>query len=264
MIYFASATITIVSPANGGTLTGTTAVLNVTNVTNTFDSMTNCTFYLKSASTNATVWTRVGLAINDTGIGNSINITFDSARFEDSNDYILNASCLNSSIDRQEALTTASLILQSTTPTAPATLSPTSDDDGIVNFSAIIVDRETTNVYLNFSEGNPGLSVYTMSCTDTSCSYQLTGVPEQTYKWFVTATDGTDSSRTSQTTDIDITTSAGKVTQLISSGEVKSEGGATYSIAGKGLAPATIGWIVVVLVLAGAVIGIVVFVKRKK
>ena len=57
-------------------------------------------------------------------------------------------------------------------------------------------------------------------------------MPEQTYKWFIRASDGTNTTDSSkQIVSVDVKTSAGKAALLASQPGVTSKGGATLSVA---------------------------------
>jgi hypothetical protein len=166
MIAMASAT-TLIAPANGATLTGT-AILNATNATATsFPLIANCTFYAKSASTANSSWTNLGTFINNTDT--VVNGTFNSAILEDSNDYIFNASCLNLSGTRSEAVSTATVIIQNTVPTAPSARTPATNtvitSATTQAFSSTVTDSRTTGCTCTFRRG--GSSSDTKTCTAT-------------------------------------------------------------------------------------------------
>lgn len=202
-----NATISLVSPANSATVSGT-YILNATNVTTTFDQIANCTFYAKSSLTANSSWTSLGTFNNDSLI--SVNGTFDSTILEDANNYIFNATCRNSSNSVQSIASTATIIVDNTDPTTPSALSPTSDTDGTVSFSATVTGRETTSCTLYFSGINPGNPSYAMTHSGDTCTYTDLSMPEQTYQYYVRASDETNTTDSATTTlDVDVHTSAG-------------------------------------------------------
>lgn len=218
-------------------------------------------------STGATANTSVFL-INDSSVkgftqnySDNISVTFNSAPLEDGNDYTIIFNLWNST--KHLNITGTGYVVDNGEPTASTALLPTSDTDGTVNFSATTTNSDTTGCYINFSNYNPGKNSYNATYYTTSCSLQLTGVSELSYIWFVTTSDGSNSTRSAiQTTSVDIKTSAGKATQYIATGQAKSEGGATYSIAGEGISPTT-GWIIGILIFFALLIGTIIFIKRK-
>lgn len=193
----------------------------------------------------------------------NISITIPSLSVEDGNDYTLTVSLWNGTAHFNK---TASVTVDNSIPTAPTSLLPTSDSDGTVNFSATVVGKNTTACTLYFSSYNPGATSYAMSHSGDSCSVQLSNVAEQTYPWYITASDGTNTTNSnSQTTSVDVKTSAGKAAQYIASGEAVAEGGATFSVAGNGVFDNPItGWVIGILVFAGIIITVLFVVFKKK
>lgn len=226
---FVSATVSIDLPAQGATLTGT-FIINVTNQTG-FDTMNNCTFTIGSSLTANTSVT-IGTFDNDTLF--NVNGTYDSTLLEDANDYILSASCVNSTSDIQLDTSTG-LIVDNTIPQTPSSLTPSDasvDSDGDVTFSATVTGVNTTSCTLQFSGLlPPGGNAQSMTHTGNTCSLTLTAIPDQIYTWFIRASDETDTTDSSTIQiNVDVQTSAGKTAALIDAGLIKSEGGATFSI----------------------------------
>ena len=93
---------------------------------------------------------------------------------------------------------------------------------------------------MNFSGTNPGKSSYKGSHGGNSCSFVLTSVAKQSYQFYFTASDGLNSTISSlQTveTGTDDRNSAGKTliySELEKQGQLKSEGGNTFSVVGEG------------------------------
>ena len=157
-----------------------------------------------------------------------------------------------------------------TTPTiSPA--DGTIDTDGSVNFTAT-VEANSTACTLYFPENNPGRASYSMSiggANNQSCSILLTNIPEQTYKWYVSATNGTDTANsTTNAITIDISTSAGKVAilnQLEKEGKLARTGQKTFTVVsdvGEFINSKILG-LPVWIVLLVAIVVIVVLIKRK-
>ncbi len=254
-----SATISLDLPSASSTISGI-VVLNVTNSTG-FDEMVNCTIYAGSSLTSNTTWTEIGFFVNDTL--DNVNGTFDSSILEDATDYVLNASCTNSSASIQEDTNTL-INIDNTVPIAPSSLSPadgTSDDDGDLTLSATVVGENTTSCTVFFTSRIPGSggSSQTMTHTGDTCSLTLTSVPEETYEWYVRASDGTNTTDSaSQRFLVDIDTPSnylfqGKETDFIE--DVK-----TFSVTSDegGLTKFGIVFIFVVV----SIVGIIIYKRR--
>lgn len=199
--------LTLASPADSSTISGTT-IINATAPAG--EEIVNCTFYVKSASTANSTWTSLGTFNNDTTI--NVNGTFSSAILEDSNDYQFNATCRNQSNNISDVVGGANVVVNNTVPTTPSSLSPSADstdNDGSISFSATVTGSETTGCTLYFSGIHPGNPSYTMTHTGNTCTYSLTSVPEQSYDWYVRASDGTDTTDSStQTFNVDVPSAA--------------------------------------------------------
>ena len=238
----------IVAPANGDTIAGTTALLNATNLT--LPAMVNCTFYAQSSATANTTWARLSPTITNT-TANQLslwNATFDTRVLQDGNNYIFNASCANNSNAYTNTVTTASVTVDNGRPPAPTALTPTTDTDGSVAFSATVTDENTTACRLIFIGQNPGSLQYATTYSTTTCSHTLT-IPEGTYTYRFQASDGTNfSNSTDQTLAVDVPSSAGAVAYLASQKNAESLGGAAFAIdSGSGLGGSNgkVIWIIV-------------------
>lgn len=164
------------------------------------------------------------------GIGNkSINnsayaqfiIEFNTTGIEDSNDYTITAILTNMSAGSTNISTTATYTSDNTIPTAPSSLSPTTDTDGDVSFSATVTDSETIACLLVFTTNTPGTNkINTMTYSTNSCTLTLNSIPEQTYNYVVQASDGTNFTNSSvQTLNVAINSGGGK-----SSAQLQAEG----------------------------------------
>ena len=257
-----SAALTLNSPT--GNIGGTT-MFNVT-VPESDSGATNftCVLYAGSTLTANTTWTTIVTARNNTaggGTGNSTNASFNSAILEDANNYQFNATCRNNSGIFANVIS-SNIRVDNTVPTAATSLTPTSDTDNSVTFSGTVVGRETTSCTLLFSGMNPGASSYTMTHSGTDCSYTHSSIPEGIYTWYVRASDETNTTDSStQQTNVDVKTSAGKAALLASQPGITSKGGALLSIADtdNGILGIPI-WIIVVAVI---LIVVVIVIKRK-
>jgi len=205
---------TIVSPA-ASTSVGNVTTFNVTVAEVPSKDLINLTFYAKSTLSANSTWGQIGAnnSLNVTAFSNStITVISLAEKIEDSNDYIFNVTAINAS-GAGEVLsydTNTGITVDNTIPTTPSALSPataTIDADGSVTFSATVTGSETTSCTLRFKQGNPGFASYTMTHTGNTCTRTLTGIPEQSYPWFVRASDETNTTDSGEVTvAVDIST----------------------------------------------------------
>ena len=199
-----SANITIVTPASSGTLTGASAVFNVTLVTG-FESenWTSVRIWLVSAglTANTTEALATDWITNTTDL--MLNGTLDSTVFEDGNDYTFKAELFNGT-DYLNA-TTSAVIIDNTIPQAP-TLSPadqtTRTTSGTQTFTGTVVDENTTSCTYTIyrggspSDGDSGSGTYaTTSCTFTKAF--STSADNGVWWVTITASDETDTTSSS-------------------------------------------------------------------
>lgn len=257
-----SANVTINVPLTGGTFTGSVTVFNVSMDPGYEDqNWSGVDIFVRSASTGNSSDTYLGHGNNVTN-DLDLNGTFDSTTIEDATDYIVTFQLVNGTTASNVNATISGITFSNTVPGAATNLLPTSDSDGTVNFSSTVIGRNVTACTLYFSGINPGSSSYAMTHGGDGCSYELASVPEQSYTWYVETSDGVDTADSStQTTNVDVKTSAGKAVQLIAEGKATSQGGNLLSITDGGLGsiPGGYGMIFVVI----AIIVAVVIYKRK-
>ena len=253
LLTMVSAVPVLVAPATGGTLTGASAVLNATNGTVT--EMLNCTWYASSASTANSSAVSIGAQTNESASATNINMTFDSTILEDSNDYVVYATCFNST--GSETTTSATgVIISNTNPTAP-TLTPadqtTVTATGTQTFTGVVVDATTTGCTYTIyrggspSDGDSGTAVYsTTSCT-ASKAFSTTA---DNGVWWVTmtATDGTNTASTTNKINVNLPGLGGGSLPLDTTGS------------GDGYGDNTIVWIIGIVAIL-AVVGF--FVMKK-
>lgn len=207
-IGFASATLTTISPASSSTISGETALLNASS--NVLSNMLNCTWYAISVSTANNSFVAVKTQLNASGEVTSINSTFNSNILEDSNDYQFYSQCFNATANETSATNTG-ITIDNTIPQTPTGLSPV---EGTlikvreITFSSTVTGANTTGCTLNFVEVNPGSTSYTMTHSGNTCSHTLTNVPDQTFKYYITASDGTNSTNSAETS-FNVKTSSG-------------------------------------------------------
>ena len=192
-----SAVPTLVAPATDGTLTGASAVLNVSN--GTLIEMLNCTWYASSVSTANSSAVSIGAQTNESASALSINMTFDSTILEDASDYVIYAQCFNATSDETTASATG-VIIDNTSPTAPV-LTPadqtTKTTTGAQTFTGTVVDATTTactyTIYRggSSSDGDAGTASY----SGTTCTFSKTfSTTADNGLWYatMTASDGKD------------------------------------------------------------------------
>jgi len=192
----------LVAPATSGTLTGATAVLNVTN--GTLIEILNCTWYASSSLTANSTAVSIGAQTNESASADHINMTFDSTILEDANNYIVYAQCFNAT-SNETTVSSTGVIVANTEPTAP-TLSPadytTRTTSGTQTFTGTVVDAVTTScTYTIYRDGSPsdgssGSGVY----SGTSCTFTKTfstSADNGVWWWTVTASDETDTTSSS-------------------------------------------------------------------
>ena len=191
-MFMASASVSIVTPATSSTINGV-YVFNVSAVAE--EELAVCNFTMASATTNASAGVLIGNSIANNSVIN-VNMSYNTAGLQDGADYIFTAYCLNLTGDPNTATATG-IKIDNTVPTAPSSLTPTSDSDGDVVFSSTVIGENTTACTLYFVDLNPGFTSYTMTHSANTCSYSLNGVPDQIYDWYVQASDGLNTSSSS-------------------------------------------------------------------
>lgn len=263
---------TIVAPANDTNLSGALVVWNISTVDSGdyFVDLENCTIYLQSANTGNSTYIADGTDINSTA-SDSINGTIDTTVFEDGTSYWINISCRN--VTDQEILGYGSgFIIDNTVPTAASAHYPTGAvDNQTFEFGATVVNSTITDDCTLFFDGiNPGSPSYTMTSTGDVCTYSTTLIPEQTYRWYVRASDGTNTTDSSVvTTNVDVGSSTAKIPALLDEPGVTSGGGATLTIADTTTTLTTtlttkVGGIPIWVIIAGVVAVVaIVLIKRR-
>lgn len=260
-------TVTIDSPAADGKLyssSESTANVSVTVAGQAGGACSfNCTVFAKSSLSANSTWT---LVINGTAsaIRNASdtvwNATFNTAMIEDANDYIINATCFNGTAGDHGEDTNTGITIDNTAPTAATSLYPTGTvTNQTFRFGGTVTDSETTSCTIRFDGTNPGLSSYTGTYSGSSCYYAATLVPEQTYKYYVRASDGTNTTDSSvSTVTVDVDTAAGKSMTSQQIAEAKAKG---LLAAGWQIGDTTIPtWAIVIAIIA--IIGTIWYIKK--
>lgn len=194
--------------ASGSSLTGTIAT-NISIVEGAGkNNMTNCSFWVKSAGVtpNTTYVQVTDSGVSSNWVGNNTNpdtnftVTWDSTLFDDGNDYVAKATCSNSTDGATHTVNISSseitgIIIDNHEPTTPSSLSPaqdTVDADGNVAFSCTVNDHTTTSCTVTV-----GPDTYTGTYSGTSCTKSLTAMPTETYNWYCTASDESNTTKAS-------------------------------------------------------------------
>lgn len=195
----------VVSPASSSTVSGT-IVLNATNAS--LPQMLNCTF---SAGSTLTANTSVTLGTFTNATANPLNIngTFNTATLEDANNYIFTAVCTNST-NSQTTSTSTAVVIDNTVPQTP-TLSPASNPTSpqtsatTQTFTATVTGANTTACTYSIARGgaSSGSDYITGTATHSgnTCTFTkafTTTLDNGVWKWSVTASDGTNSSASTQ------------------------------------------------------------------
>ncbi len=252
-----SASPVLVSPASSSTISGATVLLNATN--GTLSEILNCTFYASSPSTENSSAVSIGFAENETASDVDINMTFNSAILEDSNDYSIYASCWNATTQQNSSAHTG-IIVDNTIPQAPSSLTPASYNTvttaGTQTFSSTVTNANTTactyTIYRGGSpaDGNSGSTTYSSSTCSFTKAFSTTA-DNGDWWWTITASDGTNttSSSTNHLT-VNLPGAGSGSLPLTTAGE---------TTAGK----KALNWVIGIVVLL-AIVGLIYFFSRKK
>ncbi len=238
--------VTVSIPGVSGTLSGT-AIFNCTIVAGYEDeNWTRIRTYFQSSSltANTTETSASAWVTNDTDDLN-LNGTIDTTIVEDGNDYIFKCQVWNGTDYVNKSRT--GITIDNTIPQSATSLTPTSDDDGSFTFSGAVVGVNTTSCTLYFDGINPGSSSYAMTHTGDTCTYAITSIPEQTYKWYIRASDETNTTDSStQTTNVNIDTPSNYLFQ--GQKDIQVDGDTLSIASGFSNIPIAV-WIVVILVV---------------
>lgn len=211
-----SATTTINTPSASSTIGGSTAFnVTVTDGTVPERENLNLTFYLKSSLTANNTWAVIGTnnSLNFTLTANQSITTINLAGLiEDANDYILNVTVKNSTGSIIGSDTNTGMIVDQTVPQTP-TLSPASNPSSpqtsstTQTFTATVTGANTTSCTYVIARGgaSSGSDYITGTATHSGNTCTFTKAFTATtdngnWKWYVTASDETNSS-TSATND---------------------------------------------------------------
>ena len=207
-ISFVSATSVVLhTPEDSG------AVSDMATLTASIDSNVsryeNCSWYVKGAGLTAnTSWITIGDQVINATNGLWTTTYNTTNNLEDGTDYIFNVSCTNATNTVSDV--SSSVVVDNTVPTTPSSLVPSSestDDDGSISFSSTVTSGRTTACTLYFPNRNPGSPSYTMTHSGSSCTYTISSLPEETYDYYIRASDGTNNTDSAVTRfNVDIET----------------------------------------------------------
>jgi len=240
--------ITVSIPGASAIMSGT-AVFNCTIITGyETENWTRIRPYFVSASLTAnTTATPIAWTLNQTDELN-LNGTINTAIVEDGNDYTFTCELWNGTHSVNKSRT--GITIDNTVPTAPTSLIPTSNPNSSVVFSGTVTGSRTTSCVLYFDGRNPGFASYSMTHTGDTCTYTHASVPEETYNWYIRASDESNTTDSNvQTTNVDIDTSSNYLFQGDKDITVSDDG--TLSVVGNkvlGLPVWLIGLIVVLVI----------------
>jgi hypothetical protein len=232
----ADAVATFRTPAASATI-GENATLNITIANVPLMGNFTCRVYASSTLTGNSSWTLLAELNNNTlGVGTNVGVngTFNSIILEDANNYIFNASCFNNSHWWTQDTNTG-VVVDNTVPVAATGLTPTTDTDGVVSFSSTVTGSRTTSCTLRFPGINPGSSSYTMTHSGSTCTYTSLTMPEQTYTYYVRASDESNTTDSAvQTLNVDVKTGGGEAAAILAEGEYTTNDGGTVTISQDG------------------------------
>ncbi len=262
---------TINTPAASSTVSGSTT-FNVTFTDFVFgtNDFINLTFYAQSTLTANSSWATIGTnnSLNGTLLSNeSITVIDLTGLIEDANNYIFNVTSTNStggtvlSEDTNTGITVDQTIPQAATSLSPANRNE--DTDGSVTFSGTVTGANTTSCTLRFNGITPpGGNGQSMTHSGNSCTLTLSNIPQQTYNWYIRASDETN---TTDSSAIDVTV---KLTSTIGSavgqaleqtGQIKKTS-TGFSIIGNGEGQISSGMLIGIII---AIVVIIMIVRRK-
>jgi len=252
--------VTIVTPASSGSLTGATALFNISLVTGyEAENWTSVRIYLQSAglTANTTEALATDWVANETDL--ILNGTLDSTVFEDGNDYIFKAQLFNGT--DYVNVTRTGITIQNTVPQAPSITSHSNHEvissTGTVTFSFTVTDANTTSCTYAISRGgaSSGSAYFSGAGTysGSTCSFTkaFSGSTDNG-AWYVSATasDETDTTASGNTiVDVSIAPNSGG----LPGGNTGGDGNGGDSDGGSNL----IWWIVGILAIIAIVIIII-------
>lgn len=208
-----SATVTLNVPASSATVIGGNTTHAVWNATSdggsSFHGILNCTIFGKSVALTAnTTYVNLNVTTNSSLNQSSFQAVFNSSSLEDGTDYSFYTSCRNNTGTLNSSANTA-IIINNQIPDAPSSLTPADNtiktSSGAVTFSSTVNNAETTSCTYVINRAKSSSDSKSASGTGTysasTCSFAKTfsGTNDNgIYYWTITASDGTDTTASSE------------------------------------------------------------------
>lgn len=264
---FVAYSISIDQPAESGTLTTASKLLNVSIGTGHQNvNITSVRIGFTCTDNGNTSYTE--LASNTTNNATTYIMSWDNSLAEDSSNCNFNATAYNGTVTN-EAFTdnSSSVIIDNFEPTQPTSLSPSgTQSSNSYNFTATVTGTKTTGCQLVFLGANPmGTDLQKiMTHSSDTCYLTVSSLIDWDYEYKIIATDGVDNNATTQTLKIDAVKGGGGVPVQISQGTgvnlgTTASGGKAASIVGDlfSTSGSSTGkkWLTYGLILAGGYFG---------
>ena len=192
---------TLVSPASSAYLSGNVSIV-ATN--SSLGNMTNCTFYVKSASTINTTWTQIAFITNTTFNPANLTGSYNTALLEDATDWIFNATCVNRSTNNFTSYANTGITIDNTVPAIPSSLVPATNavlttSNSSYTFRATVGNPTTTSCTYIIARGGAtsgndyttGTGTYSASTCSFAWSFTNTSM-NGLWFWQIVASDGTN------------------------------------------------------------------------
>jgi hypothetical protein len=170
----------------------------------------NITIYAQSATSANTSWITIATnqSLNlskflNTSI-NSVNLSYGPGLvglLEDAHDYIFNATITYTNGTFITDDTNIGITIDNTIPIAPSSLTSGSQTTQTPTLSSTVTGSKTTQCTLYYTQAKPGATrSESMTHTLNSCSDTTVTLPEGTYRYLVAASDGTNTTNSSEAT----------------------------------------------------------------
>lgn len=188
---------TFATPLTTETLTGSSAVINVTVV---FATVFNCNI-TGTSSASGDILVASNIAGNESGA--TVNGTIDSTSIEDAADWVLTGSCVNSTGGLETITSISAVVVDNTVPTAPSAITPLiNEGKDNVAIASTVVDATTTACSMTVTSQGGAIETYTMDYSTTTCTDEISFNAHNSYTLALTASDGTDTATASQVIEI--------------------------------------------------------------
>ena len=260
--------VTIDTPATSGTLTGATAVFNITIITGyEAQNWSSASVYLKSAGLTANTSDYLIATGWNLTTDLEINGTLDSTQFEDGNDYTITFELNNGTATAKVNVSRTGITINNTIPQAPSSLTPVTNS--IISsattqtFSSTVIDGNTTSCTYVINRGGSSADSKSASGTTTysasTCSFTKdfsTSLDNGIYYWTITASDESDNVISSEgLLNVQLPGTNGGLPQ----GTYTTEG-KTFSVSSTGELIQNKWWIAVILIV---IIGTIVILRKR-